>query len=183
MKVRTIALIRCNLRQTIASLIQATTSQIPDKAEANRARNPPTAATTRLCKTLNPSVSSTLTLYRPVGAKELALIAENGYRAFPPRLEFQPIFYPVLAETYAIEIARDWNTKDEASGFVGYVTRFVVDAGYAARFPIRTVGARRHQELWVPAEELEEFNQHLIGVIEVIAEFRGAKADVNEPAS
>jgi hypothetical protein len=122
-------------------------------------------------------MAETTTLYRPVGAAELALIARSGFGAFPPRLPVQPIFYPVLNEEYAAQIARDWNTKDEASGYVGYVTRFRVDAAYAARFPVRTVGARQHRELWVPAEELEEFNRHLVGPIEVIAEFRGQRAD------
>ena len=28
-----------------------------------------------------------------------------------------------------------------------------------------------HRELWVPAEELEEFNQHIIGPIEVTQRF------------
>ncbi len=37
-------------------------------------------------------------LYRPVGTKELELIAESGYREFPPRLPSHPIFYPVLNE-------------------------------------------------------------------------------------
>ncbi|HEY2855977.1 MAG TPA: hypothetical protein VGJ18_24270 [Gemmatimonadaceae bacterium] len=59
--------------------------------------------------------TSTKTLYRPVGEKELELIAESGWRAFPPRLPHQPFFYPVFTESYAIQIARDWNTKDEAS--------------------------------------------------------------------
>jgi len=58
----------------------------------------------------------TTSLFRPVGQKELDLIAESGYRAFPPRLDWQPIFYPVLKEDYATFIAREWNTKDEASG-------------------------------------------------------------------
>jgi hypothetical protein len=128
-------------------------------------------------------MSSTLTLFRPVGAKELALIAASGYRAFPARLPFQPIFYPVLTEEYAVEIARDWNTKDEASDFVGYVTRFGVDAAFAARYPVQTAGARRHQELWVPSEDLQAFNRHLVGPIEVIAEFRGEQATLNEAAS
>ena len=101
------------------------------------------------------------------------MIAAAEYRAFPPRLPFQPIFYPVLTESYAVEIARDWNTKDAASGYVGYVTRFAVDAAFASRYPVQTAGARRHQELWVPAEELEEFNRHIVGPIEVIAEFHG----------
>lgn len=34
-------------------------------------------------------------LYRPVGLEELKLIAASNFRAFPPRLPEQPIFYPV----------------------------------------------------------------------------------------
>ena len=112
------------------------------------------------------------TLYRPVGQAELDLIAAAGWTAFPPRLAHQPIFYPVLAEEYAVQIARDWNTRDAASQNVGYVTRFRVDSGYLARFAVETVGSRAHRELWVPAEELDELNRHIVGRIEVIAEFR-----------
>ena len=116
-------------------------------------------------------------LYRPVGQRELELIARSGWRSFPPRLPHQPIFYPVLSEAYAVTIARDWNTRDEASGFVGYVTRFAVDAQFLAKYPVQTAGGRSHAELWIPAEELEEFNHHLAGPIEVIAEFRGASGE------
>lgn len=70
-------------------------------------------------------------LFRPVGTKELELIEQSGFTAFPPRLPEQPIFYPVLNVEYATEIA----------------------------------------ELWVPAEELDEFNRHIIGKIKVIKEF------------
>lgn len=95
-------------------------------------------------------------------------------RAFPPRLEIQPIFYPVLNFDYAAQIARDWNTRDPVSGFAGFVTRFEVDDEYAARFPVQTVGRRgSHDELWVPAEELGEFNAHIVGLVEVVAEFYG----------
>ena len=44
-------------------------------------------------------------LYRPVGTKELELIEKSGYEKYPPRLPEQPIFYPVLNEKYAAEIA------------------------------------------------------------------------------
>src|SRR5689334_4809352 len=64
-----------------------------------------------------------VTLWRPVGPKELELIRQADMRAFPPRLPDQPIFYPVLSEDYAVKIARDWNVP--ASG-AGYVTRFLV---------------------------------------------------------
>ena len=123
-------------------------------------------------------MTATLTLFRPVGVQELALIAAAQFRAFPPRLPGQPIFYPVLTESYAVEIARDWNTKDAASGFAGFVTRFEVDAAFAARYPVQTAGAHRHQELWVPAEDLARFNEHIIGPIAVVAEFRGAPPPV-----
>jgi hypothetical protein len=43
-------------------------------------------------------MSETITLYRPVGPKELELIVASGYREFPPRLPEQAIFYPVLNE-------------------------------------------------------------------------------------
>ena len=85
--------------------------------------------------------AATMTLFRPVGQAELDLIAASGYRLFPPRLPGQPIFYPVLSEEYAAQIARDWNTKDAASGYVGYVTRFQVRTEVAARYPTQTVGA------------------------------------------
>ncbi len=113
----------------------------------------------------------TVTLYRPVGAEELALIAAAEYRAFPPRLPEQPIFYPVTNEGYATQIARDWNTRHGSRQ--GFVTRFLVEADYAARFERQVVGGREHEELWVPAEELAEFNSHIIGAIEVIASFEG----------
>jgi hypothetical protein len=49
----------------------------------------------------------TVTLWRPTGPKELALVEDSGWRAWPPRLPDQPIFYPVLNEDYATRIARD----------------------------------------------------------------------------
>lgn len=115
----------------------------------------------------------TVTLYRPVGQKELDLIRESGWIAFPPRLPFQPIFYPVLNEEYATKIARDWNTTDQASGYVGYVTRFQVKAESLAQYPVKTVGNSVHQELWIPAEDLPELNASIVGRIEVVAEYRG----------
>jgi len=113
------------------------------------------------------------TLFRPVGQKELDLIEASGFRAFPPRLPEQPIFYPVLNEEYASQIAREWNTKDARSGFVGYVTRFVVRAAFLSQYPVKIVGAREHAEYWIPAEDLAEFNRNIVGQIEVIHEFRG----------
>jgi hypothetical protein len=114
----------------------------------------------------------TVTLYRPVGPRELELIERSGWRAFPPRLPEQPIFYPVLKEEYAAQIARDWNAKSAATGYRGYVTRFCVRLAYRDRYEVQTVGSRVHQEYWIPAEDLAEFNRNIVGPIEVVAEFQ-----------
>jgi hypothetical protein len=55
-------------------------------------------------------------LYRPTGEKEIALIRASGWRAFPPRLPEQPIFYPILNEEYATQIARDWSDAFPKNG-------------------------------------------------------------------
>lgn len=113
--------------------------------------------------------TATTLLYRPVNQTELDLIAQSGYKRFPPRLPDQPIFYPVMNEGYAIQITQEWNVP--AYG-VGYVTRFAVDSAYLQKFTVQNVGDQRHDELWIPAEELEEFNNHIIGLIEVTHTFK-----------
>jgi hypothetical protein len=107
-------------------------------------------------------------LFRPVGKAELDLIRDSGWRAFPPRLPEQPIFYPVLEEEYAIQIARDWNTRDSGEGFV---LKFQIDRDYLSRYQVQTVGARIHLEYWIPAEDLSEFNRNIVGTIEVVHSF------------
>ncbi|MBL0136099.1 MAG: hypothetical protein IPP79_20050 [Chitinophagaceae bacterium] len=112
--------------------------------------------------------NNTTTLYRPVGPQELELIKESGFRRFPPRLPEQPIFYPVTNEEYAIQISRDWNLPAYGSGFV---TEFEVPTSYLSRYPVQNVGGIIHDEHWVPAEELDEFNDQIIGLIRVTKEF------------
>jgi hypothetical protein len=111
----------------------------------------------------------TVTLWRPTGPQELALVEESGWRAWPPRLPDQPIFYPVLNEDYATRIASDWNVK--ASG-VGYVTRFDVAKEFLDRYEVQQVGGQTILEYWIPAEDLGELNASIVGRIEVVAEFR-----------
>lgn len=118
-----------------------------------------------------------VTLYRPVGQAELDLIRESEWGVFPPRLPEQPIFYPVCEEGYARQIARDWNTGDPNSGFVGYVTRFAVRAAFLEAYEPQTVGETRHREYWIPAEDLPAFNAAIVGTIEVIATYRGEQSE------
>ena len=117
-------------------------------------------------------MEQTTILFRPVGEEELHLIAESGYQAFPSRLPGQPIFYPVLNEEYATQIAREWNAKDSDSKS-GYVTRFAVKTEYLSQFKVQKVGGSLHLEYWIPAEKLTEFNKNIVGLIEVISEFHG----------
>ena len=114
-------------------------------------------------------------LYRPVGLKELELIYDSGFREFPLRLPHQPFFYPVLNFDYAAQIARDWNIADKVSGFAGYVTTFEVEENYAEQFKPQVVGGSEHREFWIPAEDLPQFNAHIVEQIKVEAAFFGKK--------
>ena len=112
------------------------------------------------------------TLFRPVGPHEMELIRKLGYKAFPPRLPEQPIFYPVLNEEYATQISRKWNVPSKG---VGYVTKFYVRTSFLSCYQMETVGSKIHQEYWIPAEDLEEFNSNIVGLIEVVAEHRASE--------
>jgi hypothetical protein len=118
-------------------------------------------------------IDPTTILYRPVGQGELELIRASRFREFPPRLPEQSIFYPVLTEEYATRIARDWNTKDERSGFVGYVLRFQVRSEFLRKYDVHVVGNRDHSEYWIPADDLKDLNANIVGEIEIVGEFHG----------
>lgn len=110
-----------------------------------------------------------VTLWRPTGPKELALVEASGWHEWPPRLPDQPIFYPVLNEEYATKIARDWNVKTSGAG---YVTRFDVEKTFLDRYEVQQAGGQTILEYWIPAEDLDELNRHIVGLIEVTAEYR-----------
>lgn len=109
-----------------------------------------------------------ITLYRPVNKDELMLIEQSNWKAFPPRLPGQPIFYPVLNQAYASQITKEWNIPTYGNG---YVVKFDISEQYFKRFDVHTVGLPHHQELWVSAEEMEEFNSQIIGTIEVVEQY------------
>ncbi|KQW86739.1 hypothetical protein [Brevundimonas sp. Root1279] len=120
---------------------------------------------------------STVTLYRPVGEAELALISRLDWSAFPPRLPEQPIFYPVMNEGYAEQIARDWNSLHEPAK-VGHVLAFDLPIAVTDRWPVQVAGGRAHEELWVPAEALDDFNAMIVGPIRLVSTWReGARVE------
>jgi hypothetical protein len=111
----------------------------------------------------------TVTLWRPTGPQELALVQASGWREWPPRLEWQPIFYPVLTAEYATMIARDWNVRASGSG---YVTRFQVRRSFLDNYEIHQVGGQGICEYWIPAADLAALNASIVGTIDLVAEYR-----------
>jgi len=65
-----------------------------------------------------------VTLWRPVGPEELKLIEETDWKAFPPRLSEQPIFYPVTTEEYA-EKMRATGMSGRADRAMSHGSKFV----------------------------------------------------------
>ncbi len=110
----------------------------------------------------------TVILYRTVGFGELELIKKSGLKKFPPRLPEQPIFYPVMNEEYAIQISEQWNVPAYVSGCV---MKFLINKEHVQKFDVQNVRGEIHNELWVPSEELKEFNNNIVGLIEVTKEF------------
>jgi len=110
----------------------------------------------------------TVTLWRPTGPEELALVEASGWREWPPRLPEQPIFYPVLSEEYATKIARDWNARQSGAGFV---TRFHVRRSFLDQYEVHQAGGQTILEYWIPAEDLPALNANIIGTIEVTGEY------------
>lgn len=113
--------------------------------------------------------SEYISLYRPVNKQELNLIIESNYKMFPPRLPQQPFFYPVLNEEYATKITKEWNVP--AYG-IGYVTKFKVKKIHLLKYKIHNVGGEKIDEYWIPSDELEDFNNNIVGNIEIIGEYK-----------
>lgn len=45
-------------------------------------------------------------------------------------------------------------------------------ADFARRYEVHKVGGEYHTEWWIPAEDLEALNDNIVGLIEVIGEYR-----------
>ena|ERR1700743_1597019 len=102
-------------------------------------------------------------LYRPVGDNEYRLIADSDFSKFPPRLPEQPIFYPVCNVEYARQIASQWNKS-------GHIVQFSIEQNFISKYETHIVGSKIHEEYWIPAEDLEDFNKHIVGKIFSIEE-------------
>lgn len=63
---------------------------------------------------------------------------------------------------------------------MGFVTEFQVLEENIAKYPTQNVGAKNHNELWVPSKDLEDFNNAIIGGIKVIKIFIGKEFNYSD---
>jgi len=117
--------------------------------------------------------TDTTILFRPVEKGELDLIEQADWKQFPLCPSNQPIFHIFSNQEYAEQLARDWHTEEQARDFVGYVIQFSVKTSHLSTYEIHPVGAQgKHQDYWIPAERLQELNEHIVGSIKVESLFR-----------
>lgn len=119
---------------------------------------------------------TTVTLYQPVGMEELQAIRALDWKAFPPHDPEQPIFRPVLDETFAAQLARDWNAA-HTSYRRGYVVRFTVSTAFMRAYENKAAGVRGHEEYWIPPEDLSLLNAAIQGQIAIAGTFAGHDAE------
>lgn len=115
-------------------------------------------------------------MFRPAGEKEFRLIQQSGFKRFPTRLPEQHTFRPVLSKKYAAEIATKRKPTDNNPGSRSYVLEFEVDDNYISWFEVKTAGADYRQELCIPAEQMDEFNSHITGLISVVGVYGNRSA-------
>lgn len=114
----------------------------------------------------------TVTLFRSAGQCELDLIAQGGFTCFPVsqcrQRTYPVVFYPERWRDHALQIARDWNTRDSVSEFAGYLLRCQVETdGH---------DFLNDSEIWLSEAGLLRLNQALVGTIQVEERFVGTPA-------
>ncbi len=98
------------------------------------------------------------TLYKPVGQRELTLIERSGWTRFPPRIARRPVFYTDMSDEEAATCA----VRE-----TGYIIKFHIRKDYLMKYAVRHNECNDHDELCVPTHALEDFNNNIIGLIEV----------------
>ena len=117
-----------------------------------------------------------MVLYRPICETEYSEVKARDFHSFPPRPAEQPLFTALLSEEGASRIARRMKVENHAETNV-YVVSFLVDDAYIRQFPVQDTDAHDSRALWIPAEELDILNQHLIGDIRVLAQYQIDRED------
>ena len=115
-------------------------------------------------------------LYRPISAEEYREVEALQFHRFPPRSAEQPLFAALLSEEGASQIARRMRIAKQSDN-TAYVVSFLVDDAYIRQFPVQHATDQDRRALWIPAEEMEILNQHLIGNIRVLAAYEIDRSD------
>ncbi|MBR5372478.1 MAG: hypothetical protein IK130_09720 [Oscillospiraceae bacterium] len=109
-------------------------------------------------------------LYRPISGEEYRAIEERGFQGFPKRTEGQQILTVLLSQDGAMEIARRLRVEKQKDNKV-YVVSFLVEDSYIRQFPVQYREKPEYSALWIPAEETEILNQHIIGKIRLVTSY------------
>lgn len=115
-------------------------------------------------------------LYRPMSAEEYKAVAAKEFRGFPPRTEEQPLFAALLSQTGAERIAKHMRIEKRAE-HTAYVVSFLVEDSFIRQFPVQHDDEPDYRAVWIPAEDVELLNQHLIGKIRMLERFTVDRAD------
>ena len=115
-------------------------------------------------------------LYRPLSAEEYKLVAENNFSGFPRCSDGQPLFTLLLSQQGAAQIARRMRIAKQAEPTV-YVVSVTAEDSYIRQFPVQHKEDPDRRALWIPADEVDILNQHLVGKIRVIESFTVNHAD------
>lgn len=111
-----------------------------------------------------------------MNAEEYQELEARRFHGFPPRSDGQQIFTALLSEEGASQIARHMRIAKQTDNTV-YVVSFLVDDAYIRQFPVQHAHERNRRALWIPADEVDILNQHLIGDIRVLATYQIDRAD------
>ncbi len=106
-------------------------------------------------------------LYRPLSAEEYRQIESMEFKGFPARSAGQPLFTALLSHEGASGIARHMRIEKQSEHKV-YVVGFLVEDAYIRQFPVQNTDQPERRALWIPAEEIEILNQHLVGKIRML---------------
>lgn len=115
-------------------------------------------------------------LYRPLDTDEFRAVEESGFKKFPARTGKQPLFTVLLSEEGASRIASRMRT-DRTMENKSYVVSFTVDDAYISQFPVHGSDEADADALWIPAEEMTIFNEHLVGDIRLRASYEISRGD------
>jgi hypothetical protein len=105
-------------------------------------------------------IGSVLTLYRIVGARELAMLADDGWARLPYRDAWSPIILRFHDRADARRIVAERAERSHAVPL--HVVSVRVERGFALSMRVEIEG---RVEYWADATQLPQLNDHIVGPI------------------